>query len=120
MSDFGHQWSRYFFYTNKSRQYFGEELIRREMSVPGLWRTIMSCLTRHPLCGLMWLVGFTISRVEFMLKVNFNKYERGYFWTKSSPISKAPDMYDFSKPRVNTSTELICYRDSQDQGTVKH
>ena len=120
MSDFSHQWSRYFFYTNKSRQYFGEEFINRGMSVPTLWRTIMSCLLHHPLCGLTWLMGFAISRVEFILKVNFNKYERGYFWTKSSPISEAPDMHDFGKPRVNTSTELICSRDSQDQGTVKH
>ncbi len=86
MVDFSHQWSRYFFYTKKSCQHFGEELIRRDMSVPGLWRTIVSCLIRHPLCGLMWLVGFAISRVEFMLGVDFNKYERGFFWTKSSSL----------------------------------
>ena len=86
IADFSHQWSRYFFYTRKSRQHFGEELVRRDMSVPGLCRTIMSCLLRHPLCGLMWLVGFTISRVEFMLGVDFDKYERGFFWTKSSPL----------------------------------
>jgi len=85
MADFSHQWSRYFFYTRKSRQYFGEELIDRDMSVPGLRRTIMSCLLRHPLCGLMWLVGFAISKVEFMLGVNFDEYERGFFGTKSSP-----------------------------------
>jgi len=83
IADFSHQWSRYFFYTKKSCQHFGEELIRREMSVPGLWRTIMSCLLRHPLCGLMWLIGFAISRVEFVLGVDFDKYERGFFWTKS-------------------------------------
>jgi len=88
ITDFSHQWSRYFFYTKKSRQYFGEELIGRDMSAPTLWQTIMSCLLRHPLCGLIWLIGFAISRVEFMLKVNFNRYERGYFWTKSSPIRK--------------------------------
>ena len=84
--DFSHQWSRYLFYTKKSCQYFGEELVVQDMSVPGLWRTIMSCLLRHPLCGLMWLLGFAISRVEFMRGVDFDKYERGFFWTKSSPI----------------------------------
>jgi glycosyltransferase involved in cell wall biosynthesis len=83
IADFSHQWSRYFFYTKRSCQHFGEELIRREMSVPGLWRTIMSCLTRHPFCGLMWLVGFTMSRVEFMIGVDFKEYERGFFWTRS-------------------------------------
>ena len=86
IADFSHQWSRYFFYTRKSRQHFGEELIDREMSVPGLCRTIMSCLLRHPLCGLIWLPGFAMSRVEFMLGVDFGKYERGLFWTKSSPL----------------------------------
>jgi len=86
IADFSHQWSRYFFYTKKSCQHFGEELIRREMSVPGLWRIIMSCLARHPLCGLMWLIGFAISRVEFMLGVDFDKYERGFFWTKSGSL----------------------------------
>jgi len=85
MADFSHQWSRYFFYTRKSRQYFGEELIDRDMSVPSLRRTIMACLLRHPLCGLMWLLGFATSGVEFMLGVNFDKYERGFFGTKSSP-----------------------------------
>ena len=86
MADFCHQWSRYLFYTKKSCQHFGEELIRRDMSVPSLWRTIMSCLIRHPLCGLMWLVGFAISRAELMLGVDFDKYERGFFWTKSSQL----------------------------------
>jgi len=84
IADFSHQWSRYFFYTKKSREYFGEELVDKDMSVPGLWRTIMSCLLRHSLCGLMWLLGFAISRVEFMRGVDFDKYERGLFWTKSS------------------------------------
>ena len=86
MADFSHQWSRYFFYTRKSRQHFSEELIDSDMSVPGLLRTIMSCLLRHPLCGLMWLLGFAISRVEFMLGVDFDKYEHGLFWTKSIPL----------------------------------
>ncbi len=83
MADFSHQWSRYFFYTRKSSQHFGEELIRRDMSVPGLWRTIMSCLLRHPLCGLMRLAGFAMSRVEFMVGVDSKEYERGFFWTIS-------------------------------------
>jgi len=86
IADFSHQWSRYFFYTKASRQYFGEELIDRDMSVPGLQRTIMSCLFRHPLCGLMWLLGYAISKVEFMLRVDFDKYERGFFGTKSTPL----------------------------------
>jgi len=83
MADFSHQWSRYFFYTKKSRQHFGEELIGRDMSVPGLWRTVTSCFLRHPLCGLMWVLCYAISKVEFMLRVDFHKYERGFFWTKS-------------------------------------
>jgi len=86
MADFSHQWSRYFFYTRKSCQYFGDKLIRNDMSIPGLRRTIMSCLFHHPLCGLMWLVGFAISRIEFMLGVDFDKYERGFFWTKSNSL----------------------------------
>ena len=83
--DFGHQWSRYFFYTSKSRQHFGKDLIDRHMRVPGLWRTIVFTLLRHPFCGLMWVLCYTISKVEFALRVNFNEYERGFFWTKSSP-----------------------------------
>ena len=89
MADFSHQWSRYFFYTRKSCQHLGEELVRRDMSVPGLSRTIMFCLLRHPLCGLTWLLGFAMSRVEFMLGVDFDKYERGFFWTKSSPLKNS-------------------------------
>ena len=46
----------------------------------------MSCLAWHPLCGLMWLVGFTISRVEFMLGVDFDRYNRGFLWTKSGSL----------------------------------
>ena len=86
IADFSHQWSRYSFYTKKSRQYFGEELVDRNMSAPGLRRTIISCFLRHPLCGLMWVLCYAISRVEFMLRVNFHKYERGLFWTKSTPL----------------------------------
>ncbi len=88
IADFSHQWSRYFFYTNRSRQYFGKDLISRDMSVPGLRRTILSCLLRHPLCGLMWLIGFAISRVEFMLKVDFKKYERGLYFSESNPLEE--------------------------------
>ncbi len=86
MADFSHQWNRYFFYTRKSRQHFGEELMGKDMSVPSLRRTVIFCLLRRPLCGLPWLLGYAISRVEFMLGVDFDKYERGFFWTKSSPL----------------------------------
>ena len=86
IADFSHQWSRYFFYTKKSREYFGERLIGRDMRVPGLRREIMSCFLRHPLCGLMWALCYAISRVEFVLEVDFHKYERGFFWTKSNPL----------------------------------
>ena len=86
LADFSHQWSRYFFYTRKSRQYFGEQFMVEDMRTPGLWRTIMSCLARHPLCGLMWLAGYALSRVEFTLRLDFDKYESGFFWTKSSPL----------------------------------
>ncbi len=86
IADFSHQWSRYFFYTRKSRQYFGKDLIGRDMRVPGLWRTVLSTFLRHPLGGLMWVLCYTISKVEFMLRVNFEKYELGFFWTKSESL----------------------------------
>ena len=86
IADFSHQWSRYFFYTNKSREYFGRDLIDKDMSVPGLWRMLMSSLLRHPFCGLIWVFCYTISRIEFMLRVDFEKYGHGFFWTKSGPI----------------------------------
>jgi len=86
IAHFSHQWSRYFFYTTKSLQYFGKDLIAGDMSFPGLWRTIISCLIRHPLCGLTWVLCYGISRVEFTLGVGFENYERGLFWTKSKPI----------------------------------
>ena len=86
VADFSHQWARYLFYNKKSRQHFGEELIVRAMSVPGLRRTIMSCLLRHPPRGLMWLIGFAIARIEFVLGIDFDKYERGLFWTKSRSL----------------------------------
>ncbi len=86
IADFSHQWSRYFFYTNKSRQYFGEELIDRDMSVPGLWRTITSSIARRPFCGLMWVLCYGIGKVEFMRGVSFGEYERGFFRTRSKPL----------------------------------
>ncbi len=86
IADFSHQWSRYFFYTDKSRQYFGKKLIDLDMSVPGLWRTIMSSLLRHPFCGLMWGLCYAISKIEFLLGFDFERYERGFFWTKSRPL----------------------------------
>ena len=88
IADFSHQWSRYFFYTNKSRQSFGEQIAGRNMRVPrGLWRVIMSCIIRHPHCGLMWLLCYGISRVEFMRGLNFEEYERGLYGTISKPIA---------------------------------
>ena len=98
IADFSHQWSRYFFYTKKSRQYFGEELVDKDMSVPGLWREILSCLLRHPLCGLTWLLCYAISRVEFMLRIDFDKYERGFFWTKSSPLKTENSDFPIDSP----------------------
>ncbi len=87
IADFSHQWSRYFFYTDKSRQYFGEELVSRDMRVPPrLWQTITSSIMRHPLCGLLWVLCCGISKIEFRRRVNFERYERGFFWTKSEPL----------------------------------
>jgi len=90
IADFSHQWSRYFFYTKKSEEYFGEKLIGKDMAIPGLWRTIVSCLLRHPLCGLMWLLCYGISKIEYRLGFDFVKYERGFFWTKSSSLEIHP------------------------------
>jgi glycosyltransferase involved in cell wall biosynthesis len=87
IADFSHQWSRYFFYTNKSHQYFGKDLIGKDMNVSGLWRTIMSSIIRHPFYGLMWVMCYGISKVEFILRVNFGEYERGFFGTSSKPLT---------------------------------
>ena len=57
------------------------------MSVSGLWRTIMSSIIRHPFCGLIWVMCYGISKVEFMLSVNFGEYERGFFGTISKPLT---------------------------------
>ncbi len=93
IADFSRQWSRYFFYTKKSRQYFGEELIDRDMSVPSLLRTIMSCLLRHPLYGLSWVLCYAMSRVEFMLGAGFDKYERGFYSSESKQLKINPTKY---------------------------
>ncbi len=87
IADFSHQWSRYFFYTNKSHRYFGKDLIEKDMSVPGLWRTIMYSIIRHPLSGIMWVLCYGISKVEFLLEVNFEEYECGFFGTSSKPLT---------------------------------
>ncbi len=102
IADFSHQWSRYFFYTSKSRQYFGKDLIDRDMSVPGLWRTILSTFLRHPLCGLMWVLCYGISKVEFMLRVDFEKYGHGFFWTKSKLLENLGE----APPSKNSSPLL--------------
>jgi hypothetical protein len=39
----------------------------------------------------MWLAGFAMSRVEFVLGVDFDKYEHGFFWTKSSPLKTSTE-----------------------------
>jgi len=109
IADFSHQWSRYFFYTKKSRQYFGEELIGRAMSVPGLRRTIMSCFLRHPLCGLIWVLCYALSRVEFMLGVDFRKYERGFFWTKSNLLKRINKGSDESKAVQSLGRKVLIW-----------
>jgi len=90
IADFSHQWSRYFFYTRKSAEYFGKELISKDMGMPGLWRTIISCAFRHPLCGAMWLLCYSLSKIEYLLQIDFRRYEHGLFWTKSNPLDAAP------------------------------
>ncbi|MFC2045388.1 glycosyltransferase [Chloroflexota bacterium] len=88
IADFAHQWSRYFFYTRESRRFFGKDLIDRDMSVPDMRQTIISCFIRHPLCGLMWVLCYSIGRIEFIRRVDFKKYSHGFFWTKSKPSGK--------------------------------
>mgnify|MGYP000504071673 CR=1 FL=1 len=84
--DFSRQWSRYFFYTRQSEEYFGKELMEREMSLPRLWRTILSSLVRYPFHGLAWLLCYGISHIEYMLRLECDRYARGLFWTESKPI----------------------------------
>ena len=88
ISDFCHQWSRYFFYTNNSVHYFGKDLINNKMNVPALWRTIASSIIRHPICGLTWLFYYSMSKIVYAMRLDFKKYRRGLFWTKSKPIQK--------------------------------
>ena len=86
IADFSKQWSRYHFYTNKSRQKFGRGLIDTEMRIPSLGRTIVSSILRHPYCGLAWALCYLVSMIEFKLKRHFDEYERGLFWTKSAAL----------------------------------
>ena len=86
IADFTSQWSRYCFYTNKSRQEFGRELINTDMRIPGLGRTIVSSILRHPYCGLAWALCYLVSMIEFKLKRHFEEYERGLFWTKAAAL----------------------------------
>ena len=88
--DFCSQWNRYYFYTNKSRREFGRELIDNEMGVPRLGRTIVSCILRHPLCGLAWALCYLVSKFDFRYRRHFEEYERGFYWTKSAPLRIAP------------------------------
>ncbi len=84
--DFCSQWNRYYFYTNKSRQEFGRELINIEMRVPGLGRTIVSSILRHPRYGLAWALCYLVSKIDYRNSRHFEEYERGFYWTKSAPL----------------------------------
>ncbi|MFW6125646.1 MAG: glycosyltransferase [Chloroflexota bacterium] len=86
--DFSHQWTRYFFYTRQSREYFGRKLVSEEMALPGLWRDIAQQIARHPLCGIAWLLCHGISRIEYVLRIGCHGYRRGLFWTKSKLIER--------------------------------
>ena len=90
ITDFCKQWNRYYFYTNKSRQEFGRELVDIEMRVPGLGRTIVSCILHHPFHGLAWALCFLVSKIEFRKSRNFDEYDRGFYWTKSAPLGIPP------------------------------
>jgi len=84
--DFSHQWSRYFFYTKQSVNYFGKNFVKGTMCSPNLRRTILSNMVHHPLNGLSWLLCYGISKLEHMFGVNFKKYEHGFFETESNPL----------------------------------
>ncbi|MFC1994705.1 glycosyltransferase [Chloroflexota bacterium] len=86
VKDFCNQWNRYYFYTNKSRQEFGRELIDIEMRVPRLGRTIVSSILRHPLCGLAWALCYLVSRIYFRHSRYFEEWERGIYGTTSAPL----------------------------------
>jgi len=86
IADFSKQWSRYHFYTNKSRQEFGRHLIDNDMRIPGLGRTIVSSILRHPRCGLAWALCYLVSNIEFRLGRHFKEYKRGLFGTNSAAL----------------------------------
>jgi cellulose synthase/poly-beta-1,6-N-acetylglucosamine synthase-like glycosyltransferase len=86
LADFSHQWSRYFFYTRRSLQRFGKQIVARDMAVPGLWRLIFSMILRYPLAGLSWLACFGLSKTEYLLGLKFDEYERGLYRTASKPV----------------------------------
>jgi len=92
IADFCRQWSRYRFYTNKSRQEFGRALIDIEMRVPGLGRNIMSSILRHPLCGLAWALCYLVSKIDIKHRRHFEEYEHGLYWTKSAPLRIPPPL----------------------------
>ena len=41
----------------------------------------------------MWVLCYTISKVEFMLRVDFEKYGQGFFWTESEPLENLGQGY---------------------------
>jgi cellulose synthase/poly-beta-1,6-N-acetylglucosamine synthase-like glycosyltransferase len=91
LADLCHQWSRYFYYTERSRQYFGKELVDTEMGYSGLWRTILATVSQHPWAGITWLICYSLSKIEFRMQVNFKQYVQGLFWTKSITVKGNPD-----------------------------
>jgi glycosyltransferase involved in cell wall biosynthesis len=86
VADFSHQWSRYFFYTKKSLQHFGKDIVAGDMAVPGLWRFILSMTLRQPFAGVAWLTCFGLSKAEYLLRLKFDQYERGIYRTESKPV----------------------------------
>lgn len=86
LADFSHQWSRYFYYTEKSRRYFGKKLVDSDMAAENLWSKIISQVKRHPLAGTAWLVCFAASRLEYLLRIGFDEYDQGLYRTESRPV----------------------------------
>ena len=39
----------------------------------------------------MWVLCYTVSKVKFMLRVDFESYGHGFFWTKSELQEHYPD-----------------------------
>ena len=94
-ADFSKQWSRYYFYTNKSRQEFSREFIDTDMRVPGFRRIIVSSILRHPLCGLAWALCYLMSKIDFRKNQHhFKEYEHGLYWTRSAPLRIPSDRVD--------------------------